>query len=92
MAFLRAFAGWEAFLEAVFIRSVCGYKFAAGQEALVAGRTYFRSIPVAEAVLMPAKRPYMLWHKPTTVIARYDSYFSYAPGAPAVQRSVIASA
>lgn len=92
LAFLRAFAAWEAVLESVFIRSLCGYTFAAGQELLIAGATFHPTIGTAEAVLMPANHPFMLWHSPKQVIQRYDKHFQYAHPAPAIQRTVIASA
>jgi hypothetical protein len=37
LAYLRVFASWEAYLEAIFYRSLCGYASAAGQEQLIAG-------------------------------------------------------
>ncbi len=89
LAYLRVFAAWETFLEAVFYRSLCGYASTAGQETLVAG-AYYSSLTAAEtAVLGP--HTYLLWHSPQRVIDRCRRYIRYGPGFPARQETVIAS-
>jgi hypothetical protein len=91
LAYLRVFATWEACLEGLFYRSLCGYASAAGQETLVNGR-YFPSVTVAEAAVLGPKRSYLLWHNPQQIIDRCRGYIrSGAPGCPAVLESTISS-
>jgi hypothetical protein len=50
LAYLRMFAAWEACLESVFYRSLCGYASHAGQETLVTG-IHYPTIASAEAAV-----------------------------------------
>lgn len=86
LAYLRSFAAWEMYQEAVFLRSVCGYASAAGQETPVSG-TYFPSLAAAEAAVL-AGNTYMLWHSPQKVINRCKKFIG--PG-PQLQELTIAS-
>src|SRR5580658_4258475 len=72
LAYLRVFAAWESYLEAIFYRSLCGYASAAGQEQLIRG-AYFPSLAAAEADVLGA-HTYALWHKPQKVIDRCKKY------------------
>src|SRR5690349_15335898 len=66
LAYLRVFAAWETYLEAIFYRSLCGYASAAGRETLIRG-AYYRSVAAAEAAIL-GTRGYILWHNPQIVI------------------------
>jgi hypothetical protein len=90
LAYLRAFAAWEACLEAVFYRSLCGYASTAGQETLVRGH-YFPSVAAAESAVLSGKS-YILWHDPQRVIDRCRSFIrSGASGCPCVLATTISS-
>jgi hypothetical protein len=89
LAYLRTFAAWESFLEAIFYRSLCGYASrAGGQETLVAG-TYHRTVSDAERAVLGPRRQYVLWHNPADVAARCRHFIQH--GRPGIQESVIAS-
>jgi hypothetical protein len=90
LAYLRAFAAWEAFLEAVFYRFLCGYTSTAGQETLVSGN-YYPSLTAAEVAVLGPKKTYLLWHSPRVVIARCQQYIRSGKGFPARQETVLAS-
>lgn len=91
LAYVRVFAAWESFLEAVFFRYLCGYASSVGQETLVSGR-YFPSIAAAEQDVLGPRRTYLLWHSPQQVIDRCQKYIrSGSPAYPARQETVIAS-
>jgi hypothetical protein len=87
LAYLRVFAAWEMYLEALFYRSLCGYTSVAGQEQLIRGH-YFPSLAVAEADLL-AGNTYALWHKPQKVIDRCQRYIRSGAGCPCVQEATI---
>ena len=90
LAYLRAFAGWEICLEAIFYRSLCGFASGAGQEILLASG-YYPSVAAAEAAVQ-GNRNFLLWHNPQRVIDRCRGYIrSGAPGCPAVQERVLTS-
>lgn len=73
MAFLRVFIEWETFLEQTFIRYLCGYEAAAGQQPIRSG-TYYRTLAAAEAAVL-GHHSYKLWHNPAIVISRAQSFF-----------------
>jgi hypothetical protein len=87
LAYLRVFAAWETYLEAVFYRSLCGYASAAGQEQLIRGH-YFPSLAAAEADLLAGK-VYALWHQPQRVIDRCQKYIRSGAGCPCIQETTI---
>jgi hypothetical protein len=91
LAYLRVFAAWEAYLEAIFYRSLCGFASRSGQEKLAAGN-YFRKLEDAEAAVLKG-RSYLLWHNPHGVIGRCQGYFVSATngGGPCAQETAIAS-
>src|SRR5579871_6074183 len=91
LAYLRVFAAWEAHLEAVFCRSLCGYASSAGQERLVGGRAYYPSLAAAEAAMLGGRR-YLLWHSPHDGIQRGQRFIqSGAPGCPYLSGEVTPS-
>ena len=89
-AYLRVFATWEATLEAIFLRSLCGYASRVGPEVLIVG-TYYRTIAAAEAAVL-AGNQYMLWHNSAKIIARCQRHIrSGVAGCPALMETTIAS-
>jgi hypothetical protein len=94
LAFLRAFAAWEACLEGIFYRSLCGHSFITGREILVSG-SYFSTIALAEssviAQLKGAKATYLLWHNPTDVIKRCRMFIRSGKGFLALQEAILSS-
>jgi hypothetical protein len=90
LAYLHAFAEWEADLEAVFIRSVCGHASRYGRETLVTG-AYSLSLAHAETRVLGGG-DFLLWHDPDKVIKRCKRFFvSGSPGCPARQETTIAA-
>jgi hypothetical protein len=89
LAFLRVFAGWEACLEAVFYRSLCGYASSAGQETLLSG-AYYPSVAAAEAAVL-GTRSFVLWHNPNAVVARCQQFIRSGRGYPSLQEITISS-
>jgi hypothetical protein len=91
LAYLRVFAAWESYLEAIFYRSLCGYASAAGQEKLIAGG-YYLSLADAEAAVLGGQS-YVLWHSPQKVITRCQAHFipSTSGGGPCALESTVAS-
>jgi hypothetical protein len=94
--YLRVFAAWEALLESIFLRSLCGYASSAGQETLVAGG-YYATIADAEQAVFAAEshgavlKTYVLWHSPQQVIKRCQAHISSGPGLPSLQKNVVSS-
>jgi hypothetical protein len=74
MAFLRAFVGWEVFLEETFSRYLCGYVSVHGALPRPVGMSYAPTLAAAETLVLGSKQ-YLLWHNPTHVIARCSSHF-----------------
>jgi hypothetical protein len=89
LAYLRVFAAWEMYLEAIFYRSLCGYASAHGQETLVSGGHY-PSLAAAETAVL-GRNSYLLWQNPHTVIQRCQSFIRSGPGCPSIQEITIAS-
>ena len=74
LSFLRIFAAWETFLEESFIRYLCGYSSAAGQQILTGGLRHSKMLRDARHALLGAKA-FLLWHNPSTVIDRSRRFF-----------------
>lgn len=89
LAYLRIFAAWETYLEAIFFRSLCGYESAAGQEQLRRGN-YFPNLAAAEAAVLGGNA-YMLWHNPQRVVDRCQAHILSGPGCPCVQELTLTS-
>jgi hypothetical protein len=75
MAFLRIYVGWEATLEEVFLRLLCGYSSPRCSTTLQPLGSYFRSLSLAEAALLRGAR-YILWHDPSRIVQRSQRYFA----------------
>jgi hypothetical protein len=74
LSFLRVFIAWEDFLEACFFRLLCGYLHSNGQEQLVIGRSFQRTLRDAESAVL-AGRKYVLWHNADDVVRRAQHFF-----------------
>ena len=83
MAYLRIFVGWEAFLEEVFLRYLCGYSSIHGTAVLLPGVSYETTLAHAEQTLLAGSR-YVLWHNPATVATRARRFFQASPIAAVV--------
>lgn len=91
LAFLRIFGAWEMYLEAVFLRSLCGYESSAGQETLQGTLSHFPNLLAAEAAMLGGQQ-FKLWHNPGIVVKRCQGFIkSNAPGCPALQETTISS-
>lgn len=74
LAYLRVFLAWENFLEQSFLRFLCGYRHSGGQESILSGN-YCRTLSDASATLF-GNRGFALWHTPSTVVTRAQSFFA----------------
>lgn len=74
LAYLRAFAAWENFLEASFLRYLCGYCSSAGQQTIRVPHVFCATVSAAETLVLDGRR-YKLWHNPRDVIGRSQTYF-----------------
>jgi hypothetical protein len=66
---LKVFVRWEDYLEASFLRYMCGCQSRHGQATLVGGIPFYSSLAAAEAALL-AGHSYLLWHGPQAVLVR----------------------
>jgi hypothetical protein len=72
LAYLRVFSAWEIFLEDLFLRYLCGYRFGGVAETpLVA----FAPNLVAARQALYGNQAYLLWHNPQKAIARANNHF-----------------
>jgi hypothetical protein len=74
MAFLRIFAQWETFLEASFLRYMCGYSSIAGYRPQLL-QPACKELTIAKRILF-GPRPYLLWHDPNKIAQRSRDFFS----------------
>lgn len=74
LAYLRVFTAWEALLEDVFIRLMCGYTRGGMAEVLAGGAAPHKTIAIAEAAMLHGNQ-YVLWHKTAKVVARAQATF-----------------
>lgn len=69
LSYLKVFVRWEDFLEASFLRYMCGCLSSQGQATMVGGVPYYPSLVSAQAALLGGQQ-YLLWHGPQVVLAR----------------------
>jgi hypothetical protein len=75
MSYLRVFVSWEAFLEQVFIRYLCGYSTAHGTATPGAGLGFLPTLTLAEQAVL-GSHAYVLWHNPNRIVDRCRKFFS----------------
>lgn len=78
MAYLRIFVSWEAFLEQVFLRYLCGYRSRFGLAVPSTGTSYSSTLAAAEQAVLAGSK-YVLWHNPSVVITKARKFFSNSP-------------
>lgn len=78
MAYLRIFAGWEVFIEATFLRMMCGYHSHLYTPIFAPGRTNVANLKAAKAALYKNRR-FLLWHNPKDIRDRSRDWFSNSP-------------
>src|SRR5690349_9661520 len=66
MAYLRIFVEWENFLEATFLRMMCGYQCPHYVPTFPTGKSRQPSLGDAQRELFGG-RDYLLWHNPGAV-------------------------
>lgn len=74
LAYLKIFAAWEHFLEETFIRYLCAHAHSGGPETIKPPHSYCGTIAAAEVMVLGGQL-YKLWHNPSHVIARSQTYF-----------------
>ena len=72
LAYLRIFNAWEVFLEEVFLRYLCGYRFQSQTESPLSGFAY--TLQEARTRLYGGSS-YLLWHNPDKAISRANQHF-----------------
>jgi hypothetical protein len=78
MAYLRIFVEWEQFLEATFLRMMCGYESSLYVPSFAPGRGRQGTIAAAQAALFGG-RDFLLWHNPGRVRDRGSDWFVRGP-------------
>jgi hypothetical protein len=78
MAYLRIFIAWEAFLEATFLRMMCGYDSNTYTPAFAAGQGRQATLAHARLAMLDG-RQYVLWHNPKHVRKRSAGWFIAGP-------------
>lgn len=74
LAYLRIFSAWEEHLESVFCRALCGYTVCGGQEQLLNGQPYHRTIGAAQVAVLGGAA-YKLWQNPATIVKYCKKHF-----------------
>jgi hypothetical protein len=78
LALLRMFVQWEVFLEASFLRYLCGYVSRRGSANLRTGVNYALTLSSAELTMLGGQS-YVLWHDPNRIVMRAQRFFVNAP-------------
>ena len=68
MAYLKIFVSWEAFLEQVFLRYLCGYRSKVGVATPQTGFSFLPTLATAEGAILRG-RSYVLWHNPAAILS-----------------------
>ena len=76
LAYLRLFLAWEVFLEESFLRYLCGYTSAHGQDVPKSGN-YAATIAAARAALY-GDNDFLLWHNVDQVVKRANVWFQHS--------------
>ena len=86
LSYLKVFVRWEDYLEASFLRYMCGYQSRHGQATLVGGVPYYVTLAAAQTALL-GNQHYVLWHGTQAVLTRVRRHVLNGP-----HESVIAAA
>jgi hypothetical protein len=78
MAYLRMFLEWENFLEASFLRMMCGYDSPLYSPQFASGKSRQRSLADAQLALYDG-RDFILWHNPRYARDRGVKWFNTGP-------------
>jgi hypothetical protein len=78
MAYLRIFVQWETFIEATFLRMMCGYESSLYAPQFVFGKNRQSTLRDAQSALFGSK-DFLLWHNPRLVRDRARDWFTLAP-------------
>ncbi len=78
MAYLRIFVGWEYFVEASFLRMMCGYHSPIWTPGFPSGKARLTTLGGAQIALYKGRR-YLLWHNPKDIRDRGREWFSAGP-------------
>jgi hypothetical protein len=73
MTLLRMFSTWEAFLEATFLRYLCGYASSSGPMALLQPR---HPTMLSAEVSLLGNQDFLSWSKPISVVRRSQRFFA----------------
>lgn len=87
LAYLKVFNQWEVFLEEVFLRYLCGYRFHGSSETPLAA--VCATIADARARVYRTNQ-YLLWHSPAKVLARANAHFAEGNRVASVVGSALA--
>jgi hypothetical protein len=91
LAYLRLFSAWEATIESVFLRMMCGHATGSGRIERLKVGPHCRSLYDAELALLDGKR-YVLWHDAGDIIQRCQKHFrKRRAGASPILEAVISS-
>ena len=78
MAYLRIFVGWEYFVEASFLRMMCGYQSPIWTPGFSSGKARLTTLSAARIALYKGRR-YLLWHNPKDIRDRSQEWFDTGP-------------
>jgi len=78
VAYLQVFIRWEIFLEASFLRYICGQVSRLAAPVMQPGLTEYATIAGARVAVM-AGHDYLLWHNPSKVVARVCRFLKESP-------------
>jgi hypothetical protein len=79
MAYLRMFVAWENFLEATFVRTMCGYVSSSYAPQFQGERVRQRTLEEAYKALLRPGQDFVLWHNPTRVRRWAAAWFVGCP-------------
>lgn len=75
---VRIFVEWENFLEATFLRMMCGYESSVYIPSFAAGKKRQGTLVAAQSQLF-GPRDYLLWHNPRAIQGRGQDWFVGGP-------------
>jgi hypothetical protein len=79
MAYMRMFVAWESYLEATFLRTMCGYVSPTYTPTFQAGQNRQPTLRHAYGALLLPGQYYLLWHSPPRVRKWAAAWFVGSP-------------